>query len=95
MFFKAFHFIKNVCVSESLYGMTNEMDYKKKEGNVENVNQTLDSLVIYFLPNLNHKYLLIGRGILVEKSDNLCTFMLKKIIEILQSNGGFFIKVIN
>ena len=53
--------------------------------------ETLDSLVLDFLPPLGHAYDALGEDSLVDDSQEVYIYLLQEIINALRNNAGFCI----
>ena len=69
-------FITSVCNSTSLYGLQPE---------------TLDSLILDFLPPLDHAYTKLGEDSLVDTSQPPDIYLLQELLGALRNNAGFHI----
>ncbi len=67
-------FISNVYGSTSLYGLQAE---------------TVDSLILDFLPPLNHTYCKLGDDSIVDNSQPAVIYLLQELLGALRSNAGF------
>ncbi len=76
MTFQVNEFICHMYGYQSLYGLRPE---------------TLDSLILDFLPPLGHAYTTLGEDSVVDDSQEVALYLLQEILNALRNNAGFHI----